>query len=262
MYFSKALVVLSIALSAMASPHMLRRVNHHDIARRAPVPAAEPEPVLAAPRRKRTDNKRCKVRSTSSVPSSTAAPTTSIVVPQNVESDPASSPKPATSATPTTSPAEAKPTTQPATTHQQQTTASPTTHHTTAAAPTTSSSSGGSSSTSGEPGFMSGTHIGDGTFYSTGLGSCGVTNTDTDFIVAVSHLLYDAYPGYNGVNPNDNPVCGRKIRATYQGKSVDVVVEDRCVGCAEDDLDFSPTAFSQLADLSVGRLHGMTWVWL
>ncbi|CDO73236.1 hypothetical protein BN946_scf185007.g291 [Trametes cinnabarina] len=63
------------------------------------------------------------------------------------------------------------------------------------------------------------------------------------------------------VNPNDNPVCGRKITATYQGKSVTVAVTDRCTGCALTDLDFSPSAFSELADFDVGRLHGMTWVW-
>ena len=43
------------------------------------------------------------------------------------------------------------------------------------------------------------------------------------------------------------------------GKSVTIAITDRCVGCAEWDLDFSPAAFSQLADESVGRIHGMTW---
>lgn len=40
---------------------------------------------------------------------------------------------------------------------------------------------------------------------------------------------------------------------------VTITIVDRCVGCAEWDLDFSPAAFSQLADESLGRLHGMTW---
>jgi hypothetical protein len=31
--------------------------------------------------------------------------------------------------------------------------------------------------------------------------------------------------------------------------------------CCEDDLDFSPAAFSQLAALSVGRLDDMSWSW-
>ena len=46
-----------------------------------------------------------------------------------------------------------------------------------------------------------------------------------------------------------------------KGKSVDVTVVDRCTGCKETDLDFSPAAFDQLADESVGRLSGMTWTW-
>lgn len=33
-----------------------------------------------------------------------------------------------------------------------------------------------------------------GTFYDVGLGACGVTNVDTDYIVAVSTTLYDTYP--------------------------------------------------------------------
>lgn len=33
-----------------------------------------------------------------------------------------------------------------------------------------------------------------GTYYATSLGACGVTNTDSDYIVAVSHLLFDTHP--------------------------------------------------------------------
>lgn len=106
---------------------------------------------------------------------------------------------------------------------------------------------------------VAGTHSGDGTYYGTGLGACGITNSDSDYIAAVSHTLFDGFPGYNGVNPNSNPVCGKRATAHYNGKSVSFTVTDRCVGCAEWDLDFSPAAFSQLADESVGRLHGVTW---
>ena len=38
------------------------------------------------------------------------------------------------------------------------------------------------------------TKIVTGTWYNTGLGSCGITNTDSDLIAAVSHILYDSYP--------------------------------------------------------------------
>ncbi|KAI0673505.1 RlpA-like double-psi beta-barrel-protein domain-containing protein-containing protein [Trametes maxima] len=260
MFFSKTVVVLSVALSALASPHVARHVNHRDIAHRAAMPIPEPEPVLAAPVRKRASNGRCKARSSSAAPSSTA-----IVPPLNVESTPATSAAPETSAAPTTK-AEATTQAQP-TTHEQPTTqAAPTTtpkpattHHTTAAAPATTSQA---SSSGNEPSFMTGTQTGQGTYYATGLGSCGITNSDTDYIAAVSHLLYDSFPGYNGANPNNNPVCNRKVKATYQGKSVTVAITDRCTGCAITDLDFSPSAFNQLADFSVGRISGMTWVWV
>ncbi|KAJ3765644.1 RlpA-like double-psi beta-barrel-protein domain-containing protein-containing protein [Lentinula raphanica] len=104
--------------------------------------------------------------------------------------------------------------------------------------------------------FSGGT--GQGTYYDTGLTSCGQTYTDSDLIVALSHLFYDSYPGATA-NPNNNPVCGKKLTAQYQGKSVTVTVADRCTGCAMYDLDFTPTAFQALADLSVGRISGVVW---
>jgi len=93
------------------------------------------------------------------------------------------------------------------------------------------------------------------------LGACGITNVDTNYICAVSESLFDTFPGYNGVNPNSNPVCNRMIQVNYQGKSVTVKVVDRCTGCKYDDLDMTPTAFEALADLSLGRID-ITWSWL
>lgn len=101
---------------------------------------------------------------------------------------------------------------------------------------------------------------GDATYYATGLGACGMVSTDTSMIAAVSHLLFDTFPGATA-NPNLNPICGRKVIATYQGKSVEVEIVDRCTGCAIYDLDFSPSAFQQIGILDEGRLHGMTWHW-
>ncbi|VDB86531.1 unnamed protein product [Peniophora sp. CBMAI 1063] len=108
--------------------------------------------------------------------------------------------------------------------------------------------------------YLSGTNTGDGTYYATGLGACGWTNSDTDYIVAVSKDLYDNYPGATD-DTNSNPVCGQKITASYNGNSVTVEVVDRCEGCSLTSLDFSPSAFTQLADESVGLLEGMTWTW-
>jgi hypothetical protein len=111
---------------------------------------------------------------------------------------------------------------------------------------------------------MSGVQTGQGTFYDAGLGACGITNKDSDFIVAVSWRLFDNYPGYNKVNPNSNPICGKRIRATYQGKSTTVTVTDRCADdtCLVGNLDFSRVAFGQLAAFEVGRINGLNWEWV
>ncbi|KAF9242865.1 hypothetical protein BU15DRAFT_60158 [Melanogaster broomeanus] len=110
--------------------------------------------------------------------------------------------------------------------------------------PTTSSAApaqtGSSSSNSGEPSYMIGTQSGQGTYYETGLGACGITNNDSQYIAAASELLFDSYPGYDGVNPNDNPLCNKMVTASYGGKSVQVAITDRCTACAITDLDFSP----------------------
>ncbi|KAJ7715383.1 RlpA-like double-psi beta-barrel-protein domain-containing protein-containing protein [Mycena metata] len=105
-------------------------------------------------------------------------------------------------------------------------------------------------------------HSGDGTFYQPGLGACGTDNTSHDLIVAVSHTLFDSYPGANPSNPNKNPICGKKLRATYGAKSVIVAVKDRCIGCATGDLDFTSTGFGKLASLDKGRIHGVKWQWV
>jgi hypothetical protein len=76
------------------------------------------------------------------------------------------------------------------------------------------------------------TYTGDLTYYDPGLGACGIDSGDNDAVVAVSHYTFDAVQ--KGSDPNQNPLCGRKIRATRvderSGKSVsiDVTVIDRC----------------------------------
>ncbi|KAI0665505.1 RlpA-like double-psi beta-barrel-protein domain-containing protein-containing protein [Trametes maxima] len=100
---------------------------------------------------------------------------------------------------------------------------------------------------------------GDATLYSTGLGACGIVNTDADFVVAVDHQTFDTFPGA-GPNHNADPICNKQLTAkTADGKSVTVTVVDRCAGCALGSIDLSPSAFLQLAPIEVGRLHGVTW---
>jgi hypothetical protein len=45
---------------------------------------------------------------------------------------------------------------------------------------------------------------------------------------------------------------------THGGKSIQVQIVDRCVGCAEGDIDLTPAAFAALADMSLGRTD-VTW---
>lgn len=102
-------------------------------------------------------------------------------------------------------------------------------------------------------------YTGDLTFYAPGLGACGTVSGSDDAIASVSHLLYDA--AATSANPNENPLCGRRIRITRDKSSVDVTVVDRCEGCAAADLDLSPAAFARLAPESAGRVEG-TWIWI
>ncbi|KAL2143393.1 hypothetical protein VTI28DRAFT_10507 [Corynascus sepedonium] len=97
------------------------------------------------------------------------------------------------------------------------------------------------------------------TYYYPGLGACGMFNGDGDLVVALSHVDFDPHTP-NG-NPNHNSLCGRRLRASYSGKSVEVTVVDRCPSCNSGDLDLSPAAFNHLADLSVGTFRG-TWNWI
>ncbi|KAI4732044.1 hypothetical protein E4T49_00285 [Aureobasidium sp. EXF-10728] len=108
-------------------------------------------------------------------------------------------------------------------------------------------------------------HEGDLTYYGTGLGSCGITSSDSDMIVAVSHYVFDA--ASKGSDPNQNPLCGLKLRASRydeqvgERRSVDLKVVDRCVGCQATDIDVSPAAFDKLAARASGRVD-VTWAWL
>ncbi|KAJ5938115.1 hypothetical protein N7454_004457 [Penicillium verhagenii] len=104
-----------------------------------------------------------------------------------------------------------------------------------------------------------GPYSGDLTYYDPGLGACGDTNTESEMICAVSHIIFDA--ASTSSNPNDNPLCGLKIRIRRDGASVDVKVVDRCVGCAETDLDVTEAAFEKVASIPLGRVT-MEWAWL
>lgn len=121
------------------------------------------------------------------------------------------------------------------------------------------------------------------TYYDPGLGACGIDSGSDDAVVAVSHITFDAVQ--KGSNPNNNPLCGKKIRAqrvNEEGKtvSIDVTVVDRCqylrscdcmilpdadtylgTGCKPTDIDVSPAMFKKMAHPDLGRVK-TTWAWL
>jgi len=251
--FAKLVVLFSVFLSVTAIPsHYGRdaRAHHALAARRSPFELVrEPVPIVAPPRvlRKRSSGNCIPRNGTSSAQappasSSNAAPhSTSDVASSSASNSP--SPPPSSSPSPSPSPSPLAIT--PASALLR-----PTTSQTPPPATTPSSGGGGGGGQ---------TFSGDGTFYATGLGACGITNVDTDFIAAVAESQFDSFPGYNGVNPNTNPICGKKALVNYQGKTVTVTITDRCTGCAFGALDFSPSAFLTLAAFSVGRIFGITW---
>ncbi|KAL4266907.1 Plant Cell Wall Expansin [Pleurotus pulmonarius] len=241
-----SLLLTAAPLSVFATPHAARGLHNHHRAIAARV--ASPADVPSASMRKRASGRRCRPRSSSAAPApaTTTKPVANVAPTPDVEDKPTTTKK----ADPTT--------TKEATTSKPKPTPTPTP---TPAKPAENNDNSGSGGARPFGDFFAGQQTGEGTFYATGLTACGETNKDTDFICAVSMKLFDAVPGASG-NPNNNPICGKKIKATYKGKSVTVRVTDRCVGCAPTDLDFSPSAFAQLASFDLGRLQGVTWTWV
>ncbi|EJD55615.1 barwin-like endoglucanase [Auricularia subglabra TFB-10046 SS5] len=227
------LALLAVSALALTTPHYARAelaASHAAHAARLVTPVAETQPKQRIRRAKRCGPQ----APLSSTTKAAAKPTT----PVNVAPEPA--PKPTTD----------KPAPKPTTVAPR-----PTADPKPTSNPPPPPATGGSCGARSTLGGLSG----DGTFFDTGLGACGQTTSNSDFIVAVSMDLYDSFPGYSGGNPNNNPICGKKVKANYQGKSVTVTVVDRCVGCACGALDFSPAAFEKLADFGEGRIHGVTW---
>lgn len=109
------------------------------------------------------------------------------------------------------------------------------------------------------PNNHGGPYSGDLTYYDPALGACGLTNDGGDSIVSVSHIIFDAVSV--GSNPNANPLCGKKIRARRNGKSIDLTVVDRCTGCQPTDIDVTRSVFDDLASIDEGRV-GVEWSWL
>ena len=90
---------------------------------------------------------------------------------------------------------------------------------------------------------------GDITYYTAGLGACGIISDGN--IQNVVALPY----GLMGPESNDNPYCGKTITITCiaTGKITIATVVDKCMGCDGFSIDLSEAAFLDLDDLVVGR---------
>ncbi|MEU1301506.1 RlpA-like double-psi beta-barrel domain-containing protein [Streptomyces shenzhenensis] len=97
-------------------------------------------------------------------------------------------------------------------------------------------------------------HVGDVTWYNTGLGACGWWNNDSELVAAVAPEVYGNLP-----NPNNAPICGKTLRIQGPRGSVEVRVVDKCMSCKKDDVDLSPAAFSKINDVNIGRFRSTWW---
>ncbi|PWN36084.1 uncharacterized protein FA14DRAFT_179448 [Meira miltonrushii] len=104
-------------------------------------------------------------------------------------------------------------------------------------------------------GFAGKTMKGDMTYFTPDVGACGWSNTESDFIVAVSAELFQIFG--NGIS-NGNPVCGHKIRIFKNGKSAIATISDECPPCTQGSIDMTPALFKYFEDPDVGRTS-VTW---
>ncbi|KAI5283424.1 hypothetical protein KEM54_002138, partial [Ascosphaera aggregata] len=95
-----------------------------------------------------------------------------------------------------------------------------------------------------------GKHVGKLTYYDPegGFTSCGTTfDGKVENVIALSLA-------HSGPLSNNNPLCGRKIKATYNGKSAVGTVQDKCQACDLDHIDVSEHMMKELdiVDMAMG----------
>jgi len=82
------------------------------------------------------------------------------------------------------------------------------------------------------------------------MGACGIDDSGKDkseHIVALSSQLM-------GALSNSNPLCGKTITISANGKTVQAVVHDKCPSCAPGSVDGSESIFTELfGSLTDGR---------
>ena len=90
---------------------------------------------------------------------------------------------------------------------------------------------------------------GEATYYDAdGSGNCSFDPIPGDFLVAA----------LNDADYDTASACGACAEVTGPSGAVVVRIVDRCPGCGAGSIDLSQTAFSQVAELSAGRID-VTW---
>ncbi|KAK8091264.1 RlpA-like double-psi beta-barrel-protein domain-containing protein-containing protein [Apiospora phragmitis] len=86
-------------------------------------------------------------------------------------------------------------------------------------------------------------YSGDMTYnrYNGNVGACGKAINNGDMTVAVAPSFFTT------ANSNLDPVCGKVVTITYNGKTTTAKAEDKCAGCATADIDVTSALFTDLA---------------
>ncbi|PPQ64042.1 hypothetical protein CVT24_008855 [Panaeolus cyanescens] len=85
------------------------------------------------------------------------------------------------------------------------------------------------------------------TFFTPGLGACGVVNTDADHVVAL-----------NGAQWDGGAHCNQNVVINANGVTTTATIVDLCPGCPFGGLDLSTGLFSMFASTDLGVISG-TW---
>lgn len=102
-------------------------------------------------------------------------------------------------------------------------------------------------------------YTGNATYYhlSGDVTACGTTHSDQEFVCALNSHQFDPKTPFG--NPNNNTLCGRKVRVTGPNGTAEVTIVDRLPSGQYGDLDLSPAAFDCIVgNRNIGRAQ-VTW---
>ncbi|KAJ1953747.1 hypothetical protein IWQ62_005919 [Dispira parvispora] len=95
------------------------------------------------------------------------------------------------------------------------------------------------------------TYHGDITYYAVGgqKGACGIMSSENEYIAAIHQTFF------TGANPNEDPICNKKIAIWTPGKNpVIVTIRDKLPEGKRGDIDLPVAVFAELAHVDQGRV--------